>query len=66
MQITIKAARVNASMTQAQIAEKMGVSVSAVSLWESYRNDMSARQFAQFCDIVGVNRDDIFLPTELT
>lgn len=66
MQITIKAARVNASMTQAQIAEKMGVSVSAVSLWESYRNDMTARQFARFCDIVGVNRDDIFLPTELT
>lgn len=62
MQISIKAARVNAHMTQAEIAEKMGVSVSAVSLWEKDKCDMSARQFSRFCELVGMKRDDIFLP----
>ena len=62
MQITIKAARANVNMTQSEIAEKMGVTVSAVSLWEKDKCDMSARQFAQFCEIVGLSRDDIFLP----
>ena len=62
MQISIKAARANANMTQAEIAEKMGVTVSAVSLWEKDKCDMSARQLARFCEIVGMNRDDIFLP----
>lgn len=62
MQISIKAARANANMTQAEIAEKMGVSVSAVSLWEKDKCDMSARQLSRFCEIVGIKRDDIFLP----
>ena len=62
MQITIKAARVNAGMNQVEIAEKMGVTVSAVSLWEKNKCDMSARQLSHFCEIVGLKRDDIFLP----
>lgn len=62
MQISIKAARANANMTQAEIAEKMGVTVSAVSLWETNKCDMSARQLSHFCEIVGMQRDDIFLP----
>lgn len=62
MQISIKAARANANMTQAEVAEKMGVTVSAVSLWEKNKGDMYARQFAKFCEIVGMSRDDIFLP----
>ena len=63
MQISIKAARVNANMTQAAIAEKMGVTTSAVSLWERNICDMSARQLDRFCELVGVKRDDIFLPS---
>ena len=48
---------------QAAIAEKMGVTTSAVSLWERNICDMSARQLDRFCELVGVKRDDIFLPS---
>ena len=64
-QITIKAARVDASLTQVQIAELLGVTPSAVSRWESGECDMSAKQFADFCILVNRSRDDIFLRNKL-
>ena len=63
--ITLESARRDARLTQAEIAKKMGVSVSAVSRWEKGVSDMSARQFALFCEIVDRSRDDISLPNEL-
>ena len=66
MQISMKAARHNANMTQHEMAEKMGVTVATVSHWEKGKRDLSAKDFAKFCDIVGMSRDDIFLPEELT
>lgn len=62
MQISLKAARANADMTQAQMAEKMGVAVSTISQWEKGIQEMSARQFFKFCNITGVSRDSIYLP----
>ena len=59
---TLKAIRAQREMTQAQVAEKMGVSVSAISLWEKNKGDMYARQFTKICDIYNISRDDIFLP----
>lgn len=59
--MTLKAARVDAGLTQADIAEKMGVSVGAVSLWESGKTKLSAEQFSRFCEIVERSRDDICL-----
>lgn len=62
MQISMKAARVTANYTQVQMAQMMGVTVGTVSNWEKDKCDISARQFARFCEIVGVSRDDILLP----
>lgn len=59
---TLKAIRAQREMTQAEIAEMMGVSIAAVSVWEKNKGDMSARQFAKICDIYKVSRDDILLP----
>lgn len=64
-QITIKGARHDAGFTQSDIAEKMGVTVSAVSRWESGETEMSASQFALFCEIVDRSRDDILLRNKL-
>lgn len=62
MQITLKAARVNAGLTQAEAAEKMGVTTSTICLWESGKADISMRKFDEYCQILGVNRADILLP----
>ena len=61
-QFTLKSARHQRNMTQADIAEKMGVTVAQVSLWEKGINDMSTQQFCKFCDVVGMQTTDIFLP----
>lgn len=63
--ITIKGARVDAGLTQVDIARRLGVTVSAVSRWETGDTEMSASQFSKFCELVGRSRDDIFLPDKL-
>lgn len=63
MQISLKAARVNREITQAELAEKMGVSTAQISQWEKGINDMPTKQFFKFCEILNISRDDIFLPS---
>ena len=67
-QFTLRAARAQRNMSMRDIAEKMGVTTSQISLWENGKNDMSTAQFCKFCEIVGMQRSDIFLPisTSLT
>ena len=63
--IGLKGARNDAGYTQHEIARKMGVSVSTVCRWERGEIEMSASQFALFCEIVDRSRDDISLPNKL-
>ena len=65
MKITMKSARINARLTQAQLAELLGVSVPTVYLWEKGRSDIPAVKFKKFCELVGADMNDIFLPCEL-
>ena len=65
-QISIKGARVDAGLTQAKVAEIMGVTASTVSRWETGKTEMSVNQFAQFCEIVDRGRDDILLRDKLS
>lgn len=62
--ITLEAARVNAGLTQAELAEKMGVSRESVRAWETGAREMKTAYFYMFCDIVGISKDYIFLPYE--
>ena len=61
-QKTLKEIRQECNMTQAEIAEKTGVTIAAVSAWETNKADMPTRQFIKLCDIYNVSRDDIYLP----
>ena len=65
MRISMKSARVNANLTQAEIAEKLGITSVCYWYWESGRISMTERKFKEFCDIVGATEEDIFLPCEL-
>ena len=64
--ITMAAARVNAGLTQAELAEKMGVSRSSVLNWECGKSEMRPAYFYLFCKIVNMSEDDILLPKTST
>lgn len=64
--ISLEAARVNAKLTQQELADKMGVSRESVRAWETGAREMKTAYFYMFCDIVGVSKDYIFLPSEFT
>ena len=42
--ISLAAARVNAGLTQAEVAEHMGVAVNTVINWEKYKTSMTMQQ----------------------
>lgn len=64
--ITLEAARVNTGLTQAQLAEKMGVSRQSVIDWETGKREMRTPYFYLFCNITGFSEDDIILPKKST
>lgn len=61
-QITLAAARVNAGLTQTDVAKAMRVSKATVGNWESGKTEMKPAAFNMFCEICGVPRDAILLP----
>ena len=64
--ISMKAARVNADMTQSDMALKMGVSNKTIMNWETGKIIPKPAQFKMYCDIVGRPEDDILLPINRT
>ncbi len=64
--ITLEAARVNTGLTQADLAEKMGVSRQTVLDWESGKREMKTAYLYMFCGITGFSEDDILLPIKST
>ena len=64
--ITLKAARVNANLTQEQLASKLGVSRSTVIAVENGDTEIRPIYMYAFCHIVGVSEDDIILPVKST
>lgn len=64
--ITLKAARVNASLTIRQAAEALNVSEKTVMNWESGETIMNAVTFMKVCELYHFNPSDIFLPEPLT
>jgi transcriptional regulator with XRE-family HTH domain len=51
--------REDSGFTQTYVAEKMGVSRSAVYLWEAGKRKMYADTLFEFCDVVGANPQDL-------
>ena len=65
MKITMKAARVNAGVPQQEIAKALGVTPGAVSQWESGKAKISAENFAKYCELIGTDPKNIFLPNTI-
>lgn len=64
--IPLAAARVANGLTQAELAEKMGVSRETVVAWENGKTTMRAAYFYLFCKVTGFSEDDIILPIKST
>ena len=61
IKLTLKAVRVNAGLTQKQLASLMGISESTMIKWEkSNGKDMKLADFRKLCKILGMNPNDIF------
>lgn len=58
----MEAARVDAKLTQQELADKMGVSRQSISAWESNRKKISKSHLIAFCTVTGFSEDEIFLP----
>ncbi|WP_259713336.1 helix-turn-helix transcriptional regulator [Weissella confusa] len=59
VKVTLKALRANNNMTQPQLAEKLGVSVSTVQSWENKGVQPRADQISKLLQLFHVNFEDI-------
>ena len=62
--ITLKAARVNAGLTQKEVAAKMGVTNNTIVNWELGKSEPKVMQARQLAELYGVSIKHIFLPCE--
>lgn len=62
LQISLAAARVNAEMTQEQVADRMNVSKQTIINWEKGRVVPGVPEIAMLSEIYGIPQDYIFLP----
>lgn len=65
MAITLKAARVNKNLTQAQAAELLGISKDSLWNYENYRSYPDVRIVKKMEEVYGISYDNlIFLPND--
>lgn len=65
MQITLKAARINANLTQKQAAEYLGVAEKSISNWENGTHNIKINALDSLCRLYKVDIGDIALPNSL-
>ena len=64
MVIQLKAARVNANLTQSEVAEILKVSKNAIVNYESYRSKPSIDKAKKLAELYGMSVDDIVWSVE--
>lgn len=60
--ITLEAARVNAGLTQKELAEILGVSNTTVVNWEKGNTEPTISQLKKISELSGIPMDFIFIP----
>lgn len=60
--ITLEAARVNAGLTQAEMADKLGISRELVIGFETGKREMRSAYLIAWAHITGFETDDLLLP----
>ena len=60
--ISLEAARVNAGLTQKELAEKLGVSNTTIVNWEKGKTEPTYHQLIRISELSGIPLDFIFIP----
>ena len=63
LQIKMAAARVNAGLTQNDVASRMKISKQTVVNWEKGKVIPKPAEFKMYCEIVGMDENYVLLPT---
>lgn len=66
MQISLKAARVNAGFSQNEVATRLNRTKETISNWENGKVSMRAEDFKALCSLYQISEHDIFLPSRLS
>ena len=66
IKISLAAARVNAKMTQKEVAKALRVSTNSVVNWEKGSASPSFATLSELCRLYAIPVDNIFLPQEST
>lgn len=66
MKITLKAARVNAELTQQEMAEAIGVSKMTVNAWENGLRAIKPAYLPMISQVTGCPINDLILPKKVT
>ena len=66
LQISLAAARVNAGLTQSDVAKRMRISKQTIVNWENGRIIPKQAQLYMLSSIYKIPQDNIFLPPKLT
>ena len=62
IQVSLAAARVNAGLTQQDVADKMNISKQTIVNWENGRVIPKLAQFEMLSRLYNMQKDNIFLP----
>jgi DNA-binding XRE family transcriptional regulator len=65
MKMKLNALRVNAGLTQSDVAKQLGISKNTLIKWESYKSFPTVVQTMTLCKLYGCDVNDIFLPDVL-
>ena len=62
LKISLKAARVNANLSQEDVAKKMKKSKVTINNWENGKTEIDYGNLTELCRLYAVTMDDIILP----
>lgn len=66
MQMSIKAARINAKLTQKEVCDVLNIANSTLIRWEQEETFPTVPQLKKLCELYRCQMDDIFIPETLT
>lgn len=62
MKLRLSALRVNAGLTQEEVAESLHINKATLGKWENYKTFPDAVQLNALCGLYRCTMDDIFIP----